>query len=66
LIETDELKPRPRGALRDLVAAFDRWRAQKDVLPHTELTEIGARRVGLYRDVAEGPQRPMRPAGSKI
>jgi DNA helicase-2/ATP-dependent DNA helicase PcrA len=40
LIETDELKPRPRGALRDLVAAFDRWRAQKDVLPHTELTEI--------------------------
>src|SRR5450432_545765 len=40
LIETDELKPRPRGALRDLVASFDRWRAQKDVLPHTELTEI--------------------------
>jgi DNA helicase-2/ATP-dependent DNA helicase PcrA len=40
LIETDELKVRPRGALRDLVAAFDRWRAQKDVLPHTELTEI--------------------------
>ena len=40
LIETDELKPRPRGALRDLVAAFDRWRAQKDALPHTELTEI--------------------------
>jgi DNA helicase-2/ATP-dependent DNA helicase PcrA len=40
LIETDELKPRPRGALRDLVAAFDRWRALKDTLPHTELTEI--------------------------
>src|SRR5450755_4666431 len=40
MIETDELKPRPRGALRDLVASFDRWRAQKDVLPHTELTEI--------------------------
>jgi DNA helicase-2/ATP-dependent DNA helicase PcrA len=40
LIETDELKARPRGALRDLVAALDRWRAQKDVLPHTELTEI--------------------------
>src|SRR3979490_2307951 len=40
LIETDELKPRPRGALRDLVASFDRWRAQKDALPHTELTEI--------------------------
>jgi DNA helicase-2/ATP-dependent DNA helicase PcrA len=40
MIETDELKPRPRGALRDLVASFDRWRAQKDALPHTELTEI--------------------------
>jgi DNA helicase-2/ATP-dependent DNA helicase PcrA len=40
LIETDELKPRPRGALRDLVAAIDRWRGQKDALPHTELTEI--------------------------
>jgi DNA helicase-2/ATP-dependent DNA helicase PcrA len=40
LIETDELKPRPRGALRDLVASFDRWRAQKDALPHTEVAEI--------------------------
>ena len=40
LIETDELKPRPGGALRDLVASFDRWRIQKDALPHTELTEI--------------------------
>jgi DNA helicase-2/ATP-dependent DNA helicase PcrA len=40
MIETDELKARPRGALRDLVAAFDRWRAQKDVLPHAELAEI--------------------------
>jgi DNA helicase-2/ATP-dependent DNA helicase PcrA len=37
---TDELKPKPRGALRDLVAAFDRWRAQKDAIPHTELAEI--------------------------
>src|SRR5205085_3017010 len=27
-------------ALRDLVAAFDRERAQKDTLPHTELAEI--------------------------
>ena len=60
LIETDELKPRPRGALRDLVAAFDRWRAQKDVLPHTELTEIVLDEIGLYRDVAEGSQRRCR------
>ncbi len=40
LTETEELKAKPRGALRDLVAAFDRWRAQKDTLPHTELAEI--------------------------
>src|SRR5438132_12628541 len=40
VIETDELKPRPRGALRDLAAAFERWRAQKDALPHTQLAEI--------------------------
>ncbi len=39
-VATDELKPKPRGALRDLVAAFDRWRAQKDQIPHTELAEI--------------------------
>jgi ATP-dependent DNA helicase UvrD/PcrA len=40
IIETDELKAKPRGALRDLLAAFERWRAQRDVLPHTELAEI--------------------------
>src|SRR3954451_18968144 len=40
LIATDELKPKPRGALRDLIAAFERWRAQKDALPHTQLAEI--------------------------
>jgi DNA helicase-2/ATP-dependent DNA helicase PcrA len=40
IIETDELKPKPRQALRDLLAAFDRWRAQRDTLPHTELAEI--------------------------
>jgi len=40
LSETEELKAKPRAALRDLVAAFDRWRAQKDTLPHMELAEI--------------------------
>jgi DNA helicase-2/ATP-dependent DNA helicase PcrA len=38
--ETDELKPKPRQSLRDVVANFDRWRAQKDQLPHNELAEI--------------------------
>ncbi len=40
MIETDELKPKPRGALRGVVESFDRWRAQKDAMPHTELAEI--------------------------
>ncbi len=38
--ETDELKPKPRAALRDLLAAFERWRAQNATLPHTHLAEI--------------------------
>ncbi len=40
VVETDELKPKPRGALRALLDAFDRWRKQRDVLPHNELAEI--------------------------
>jgi DNA helicase-2/ATP-dependent DNA helicase PcrA len=40
VVETDELKPKARGSLRDLVAQFDRWRAQKEVAAHTELAEI--------------------------
>jgi DNA helicase-2/ATP-dependent DNA helicase PcrA len=40
VIETDELKPKPRGALRGLLESFDRWRKQRDNLPHTRLAEI--------------------------
>jgi len=40
VIETDELKPKPRGALRGLLESFDRWRKQRDNLPHTQLAEI--------------------------
>ena len=40
MIATDELKPKPRGALRGVVESFDRWRGQKDLMPHTELAEI--------------------------
>lgn len=40
IVETDELKPKPRGSLRDLMTAFDRWRTQSEALPHTELAEI--------------------------
>ncbi len=40
VIETDELKPKPRGALRGLLEAIDRWRKQRDELPHSQLAEI--------------------------
>ncbi len=40
VIETGELKPKPRGALRGLLEALDRWRHQRDALPHNELAEI--------------------------
>jgi DNA helicase-2/ATP-dependent DNA helicase PcrA len=40
VIETDELKPKPRGALRGLIDAIERWRAQRDTLPHVQLAEI--------------------------
>ncbi|MBR0899838.1 UvrD-helicase domain-containing protein [Bradyrhizobium tropiciagri] len=40
IVETDELKPKARGSLRDLVMQFDRWRAQREVTSHTELAEI--------------------------
>ncbi|MEY9133281.1 DNA helicase-2/ATP-dependent DNA helicase PcrA [Bradyrhizobium diazoefficiens] len=40
VVETDELKPKARGSLRDLVAQFDRWRAQREVTAHTDLAQI--------------------------
>ncbi|MBR0697105.1 ATP-dependent helicase [Bradyrhizobium lablabi] len=40
VVETDELKPKARSSLRDLVMQFDRWRAQSEVTSHTELAEI--------------------------
>jgi len=40
IVETEEIKPKPRTALRELIAAFDRWRSQRDSIPHTELAGI--------------------------
>jgi DNA helicase-2/ATP-dependent DNA helicase PcrA len=40
VIETDELKPKARGSLRDVITNFDRWRAQRDIVSHTQLAEI--------------------------
>jgi DNA helicase-2/ATP-dependent DNA helicase PcrA len=40
MASTDDMKPKPRNALRTVIDNFDRWRAQKDTMPHNELAEI--------------------------
>jgi len=39
LAESDELKPKPRAALRQLAAGFRRWQEMLETRPHTELAE---------------------------
>ena len=66
VIETDELKPKPRAArCAGFWRSFDRWRKQRDGLPHHPARRDRARRVRLHRrDVAEGSlRRRRRPAG---
>jgi DNA helicase-2/ATP-dependent DNA helicase PcrA len=40
MVETDEINGRARMSLRDVLAAFARWRGQLGALPHTELAEM--------------------------
>ena len=40
MIETDELKPKPRSALRKVIEDFRRWQNMLDNTPHTELAEM--------------------------
>jgi DNA helicase-2/ATP-dependent DNA helicase PcrA len=37
---TEDLKPKPRTSLRELIAQFDRWQAQLQTTTHTELAQI--------------------------
>ncbi|MEZ5812106.1 MAG: UvrD-helicase domain-containing protein [Rhizobiaceae bacterium] len=39
LVETEEMKPRPRNSLRNLVEAIHRWQGLIDTTAHTELAE---------------------------
>jgi len=62
LAESDELKPKPRAALREVSANFARWQGMIDTTPHTELAEIILEESG-YTDMwkndrsAEAPGR---------
>ncbi|MFN8830223.1 MAG: ATP-dependent helicase [Labrys sp. (in: a-proteobacteria)] len=40
LVETEDLKPKPRQTLRDLLAAFSRWSSRVEGMPHQELAEL--------------------------
>lgn len=40
LIQTEELKPKQRATLRDLMEQFHRWGQQLENMPHTELAEM--------------------------
>src|SRR5918993_108597 len=39
VVETEELKPKPRGSLRDLLAAFARWAKLVETVPHQEAAQ---------------------------
>ncbi|WP_246132838.1 ATP-dependent helicase [Devosia ginsengisoli] len=39
LLETEELKPKQRSTLRELVGQFDNWSARLNAMPHWELAE---------------------------
>lgn len=39
IVETDELRPKPRGSLRTLIYKFNEWRSKIETTPHTELAE---------------------------
>ncbi len=40
MVETDELKPKPRTSLREVTAAFTRWSGRIETTKHNELAEI--------------------------
>jgi DNA helicase-2/ATP-dependent DNA helicase PcrA len=40
LVETEELKPKVRNTLRNVLDHFDRWRSELSAMPHNELAEM--------------------------
>ena len=57
LIETEEMKPRPRQILRALLANFDRWRKRADELPQEELAQLVLEESG-YVDMWKAERTP--------
>ena len=60
LIGTEEMKPKPRAALRNLVESFERWQGLIDRTPHTELAELILEESG-YVDMWKNDRTPEAP-----
>ena len=57
LVETEELKARPRQILRDLVRSFDGWSARIDATPQSELAQLILEESG-YIDMWKADRTP--------
>jgi DNA helicase-2/ATP-dependent DNA helicase PcrA len=57
LVETEELKPRPRQILWGVLDDFDRWRRQSDQIPHEELAQLVLEESG-YIDMWKAERTP--------
>ncbi|RBP16407.1 DNA helicase-2/ATP-dependent DNA helicase PcrA [Roseiarcus fermentans] len=57
LIETEELKARPRQLLRDLLLSFDRWRKAAEEIPHEEAAQLVLEESG-YIDMWKAERTP--------
>jgi DNA helicase II / ATP-dependent DNA helicase PcrA len=57
LVETEELKARPRQILRDLLARFDRWRTRAAEITHEELAQEVLEESG-YVDMWKAERTP--------
>jgi DNA helicase-2/ATP-dependent DNA helicase PcrA len=57
LVETEDLKPRPRQTLRGLLDDFERWRKQSEQIPHEELAQLVLEESG-YVDMWKAERTP--------
>ncbi len=60
IVETDELGPKPRASLKQVITDFSRWRSFIDGLPHTELAEMILDESG-YTEMWQNDKSPQAP-----
>ena len=60
MVESDEMKPKPRGALKTLLDNFDRWRANLAHLPGGDLAELVLDESG-YTEMWQRDRTPEAP-----